>query len=199
MNGRREQEAFEVLRRTLHAARSSVVAMGAVLRLLRERTLQLPGPERERSQHEIDLLLRSVDRIDALITRARPLVPGRQPRRRKMELLPVLERARQAAGSPAATLEVPPLLPGLLCDAETLTALLADLIERAGHAGGPVAVRAQVAQRSVRIDVVGAASPAAVRERALARALAARLGVQLRLRSGRDGKMVESVLLLRRP
>jgi len=207
-------EERAVLHRALHEARSSVVAMGAVLKLLRERLDPRRPVHQEQSQQslrEVDLLLRTIARVDALLSRSRSLVEP-APARAMVDLRVVADRA-VAAGRALATargvtidLDVTPNLPAVSGNADLWLAvcreLLANAIE-ASTSGSAVDVRIDRLRGGVRLSIrdrgPGLGDHPVYKPGGLAmglpiaRAAAARLGARLRLRPAASGGMIAEV------
>src|SRR5262249_10826138 len=199
-------EERAILHRALHEARSSVVAMGAVLKLLRER-LDQKDPSGE-SPREVDLLLRTVERVDALLVRSRALLEPAHPQERgRVDLRIVADRAVAAGRSLAAArgvllhLAVAPDVPTVSGNADVWFAICRELLTNAVEAsasGSAVDVRVDHLRGVVRVTIRdrGPGLHAAQKPGSLAmglpiaRSAAARLGARLRLRAAPSGGMI---------
>src|SRR5262249_32657092 len=150
----------------LHEARSSVVAMGAVLKLLRERLDQGRPGDRGQSQQslrEVDLLLRTVERVDALLSRSRSLLePAHPPQRKMVDLRVVADRAVWAGRGLATArgvvidLEVAPDVPAVSGNADLWLAICRELLTNAVEAsdsGSAVDVRVDRVRGAVRVTI----------------------------------------------
>jgi signal transduction histidine kinase len=194
--------------------------MGAMLKLLRERldpgraTSQEPS---EQSLRELDLLLRTIERVDSLLSRSRPLVEPTQ-RRGLVDLRGVVDRAVSAGRALAATrgvlidLEVAPNVPTVSGNADLWFSICRELLVNAVEAtaqGSAVQVRVDrlrdVARLSIRDRGPGLGDRPAYKPGGMAmglpiaRAAAARLGARLRLRPAASGGMIAEVSVGTRP
>jgi hypothetical protein len=153
-------DAAPPLRRAFHEIRSSVVAVKAVLGMVRERVESNDAVERSRALHELDLISRSTERVDATLLRAQPLLQT-APQRMLVDARALLEgvaatMAHAIPGGVALELRVPPDLPPLATDGDQLWALVREVL---GHAfdcspeRGRVTASARAHGSGIRISV----------------------------------------------
>jgi rRNA-processing protein FCF1 len=190
--------------RILHEARSSSVAMGAILRLVRQRLDTLAGDERARAIEEVELLSRTAERMNRLCVRCRALVrapcvrpttvtleaivagiDGALRRRLQREGAIALEIGADREGGGGATIETDP---------ELLWNLVEELVDVGASAGIAGIIRAAETDDGIRLTLELGGWPACFDERELggsvAGALAARLGATVQTQRAKRGTSI---------
>jgi hypothetical protein len=196
--------AAEAVDRILHEARSSSVAMGAILRLVRQRLDTLAGDERARAIEEVELLARTAERVSRLCVRCRALVraPCVRPTTVTLEAIVAgidgaLRRRFQREGAIAPA-------PGadrsggggeaIETDPELLWNLVEELVDLGASAGTEGILGAAATDGGIRLTLELGGWPACFDERALggsvAGALAARLGATVQAQRAEGGAWI---------